>query len=465
MSTTTAPRPADEVLRTLHPDCPDWQRLGPSPRDSAIRVAAAAQAAAEQDRESAWSGGFNRRAFLKGGLGVGVAALGSQLVTSRVSYAAADEPSSGTLVVVFLRGGLDGLSLLVPANDPALVKERPHIAVRAGSLLELDTARGFGLHPALAPLAPLIKEGRVAAVPAVSTPDLSRSHFQAQDCLERGSTDSTTTGWLDRVLAASGPGTTFRSVAVGGTTPRALTGSSRSIAMHNVDSIKLNVSDGDAKATTAALQALYTGISHPIAKQTTLALGALRTVSAIKAADTAASAAAGAVKYPSGNFGDALHSLAMLIKGGAGVRVACIDVGGWDTHSGMGTAESGDMMRHLGDLATALAAFTADLGSALLDRTTIVTMSEFGRRVEENASGGTDHGHGGAVLVVGGGVQAGVHGTWKGLEQRTTLGDIPGWNDYRDVLTEVVSKRLNLSTGKLKSVFPGWRPSSLGVMA
>jgi uncharacterized protein (DUF1501 family) len=155
----------------------------------------------------------------------------------------------------------------------------------------------------------------------------------------------------------------------------------------------------------------------------------------------------------------------MLIKGGAGVRVACIDVGGWDTHTGMGTVDSGDMKQHLGDLASALAAFTADLGSDLLDDTTVVTMSEFGRRVEENASGGTDHGHGGAVLVVGGGVRAGVHGTWKGLAHRTTLGDVPGWNDYRDVLTEVVSKRLSLSAGKLKTVFPGWRPSAVGVMA
>ncbi|WP_375388515.1 DUF1501 domain-containing protein, partial [uncultured Amnibacterium sp.] len=165
------------------------------------------------------------------------------------------------------------------------------------------------------------------------------------------------------------------------------------------------------------------------------------------------------------NFGDALKSLAMLIKGGAGVRVACIDVGGWDTHTGMGDVDSGDMMRHLGDLATALAAFTADLGSALLDDTTIVTMSEFGRRVEENASGGTDHGHGGAVLVIGGGVQAGVHGTWKGLAVPTVEGDVPGWNDYRDVLTEVVSKRLSISTGRLAGVFPGWKPTALGVMA
>jgi uncharacterized protein (DUF1501 family) len=452
---------SSEVLSTLHPDCPDWERLGPTRRDAAIRAAAEAARVADEERDSAWSGGFNRRTFLKGGLGVGVATLGAQLVTSRVSYAAADEPDAGTLVVVFLRGGMDGLSMLVPANDPELLVNRPNIGIHANSLLTLDATRGFGLHPALAPLQPLIDQGRVAAVPAVSTPQLTRSHFQAQDCLERGSSNSLTSGWLDRVLVASGPGTTFRSVAVGGTTPTSLKGAAQPIAMYDLDSIKLNVSDTDASATKKALAALYTGVDHPIATQTKLAIGALKTIAKIRDAQPAVDA----VKYPTGNFADALKSLAELIKGGAGVRVACIDVGGWDTHTGMGNVTSGDMMQQLGELASALAAFTADLGSDLLDDTTVVTMSEFGRRVEENASGGTDHGHGGAVLVLGGGVQPGVHGTWKGLGHRSVEGDIPGWNDYRNVLTEVVSKRLNLSTGKLKDVFPGWKPTPIGVMA
>jgi len=453
--------PSDDVLRTLHPDCPDWRRLGPTGEDAALRAMAEAQRVVEEERDAAWAGGFNRRTFLKGGLGVGVAALGAQLVTSRVSYAAADEPQHGTLVVVFLRGGMDGLSMLVPASDPQLVKERPNIGVRAGSLLEFDTARGFGLHPAMAPLRPLIAQGRVAAVPAVSTPDLSRSHFQAQDCLERGSSGSLSTGWLDRVLVASGPGTTFRGVAVGGTTPRSLVGAANPIAMHDLGSVKLDVDKADTAATTAALRSLYTGVDHPIAKQTTLAIGALGTVARIRAAQPAADA----VHYPDGNFADALKNLAMLIKGGAGVRVACVDVGGWDTHTGMGNVDRGDMQRHLGDLAAALAAFAEDLGPDRLDDTTVVTMSEFGRRVEENASGGTDHGHGGAVLIVGGGVRPGVHGAWHGLAQRTTLGDIPGWNDYRDVLSEVVGARLGLSAGQLNGVFPGWRAKPLGIAA
>lgn len=452
----------ETVMRSLHPDCPDWERLGPTKRDSAIRAAAVAQQVAAEERESQWAGGFNRRTFLKGGLGVGVAALGAQLVTSRVSYAAADTPTKGTLVVIFLRGGMDGLSVLVPAADPNYLKLRRNVGLQASTLIPIANETRFGFHPALAPLKPLMQKGMVAAVPAVSTPDLSRSHFQAQDCLERGSTNSLTTGWLDRVLQASGTGTTFRSVAVGGMTPRSLMGSSGSIALNDLKSISLNVDKSDLENTKTALQTLYTGIEHPIAKQTTLAIGALNTIQAI----VNSPAATPNVVYPKdSNFADALQSLATLIKADAGVRVACIDVGGWDTHTGMGNVDSGDMQRHLGDLAKALAAFTSDLGDTNLGKTTIVTMSEFGRRVEENASGGTDHGHGGAVLVIGGGVQGGVHGHWEGLTTEVLeQGDVPGWNDYRDVLTEVVTKRLDLSTGSLGDVFPGWTPQAVGVM-
>jgi len=456
----------DATMRSLHPDCPDWERLGPSTRDAAIRATAVAQQLAEQERVDSWAGGFNRRTFLKAGMGVGVAALGAQLVTSRVSYASAANASAGTLVVVFLRGGLDGLSMLIPATDATgagyLRKSRPGVAINPDKLLAFDPTRGFGLHPALAPLAPLIKAGKVAAVPAVSTPDLSRSHFQAQDCLERGSTNSLTSGWLDRVLKASGAGTTFRSVAVGGMTPRSLMGTSKSIAMYNIDSIALQgVNDEDMKNTTKALESLYTGVDHPIAQQTTLALGALDTIAGIRKSQ----ATAPVVEYPEGNFADALKSLAALINGNAGVRVACIDVGGWDTHTGMGNEKAGDIMRHLGDLAAALAAFTTDIGSAL-NNTTVVTMSEFGRRVEENASGGTDHGHGGAVLVVGGGVKGGVHGAWNGLAPGALeQGDVRGLNDYRDVLSEVVTKRLNLTSGAISGVFPGWKAKPVGVMA
>jgi uncharacterized protein (DUF1501 family) len=455
------PLKEDAILSSLHPDCPDWTQLGPNIRESAIRAAAEANKIAAQQRQDSWAGGFNRRTFLKGGLGVGVAALGSQLVTSRVAYADPGTPTNGTLVVLFLRGGMDGLSLLVPPETDQLVQNRPGIAVQGSSLIGMT--RGFRLHPAMAPLQSLITAGKVAAVPAVSTPDLSRSHFQAQDCLERGSTNTLTSGWLDRVLEVSGPGTTFRSVAVGGLLPRSLMGTSQSMSMGKLSDLNLNGQDDAAQSekTTTALHSLYTGVEHPISIQAVLAIEALHTVTSI----TGDVAAQPTVTYPDGNLGDALSSLATMIKARVGVKVACIDVGGWDTHTGMGDVDSGDMKNHLSDLAIALAAFTKDLAGDL-DSTTIVTMSEFGRRVEQNASGGTDHGHGGAVLVIGGGVSGGVHGRWDGLDgSMLEQGDVPGWNDYRDVLTEVVTTRLGISTGQMASVFPDWHPTSLGVMA
>lgn len=464
MMQTVSPKD-DAILSSLHPECTDWQTLGPTTRDAAIRAAAAAAESDKHQRTADWSKGFNRRTFLKAGMGVGVAALGHQLVTSRVSYAAAATPSPGTLVVIFLRGGLDGLSLLVPDNDPYLLQKRPNILARSSATNALiPMGRGFGLHPSMKPLNGLIQQGKLAVVPAVSTPDLTRSHFQAQDCLERGSSTSLTTGWLDRVLEVAGAGTTFRSVAVGGTLPRSLMGQSGSLAMYNIDSLRINVDDSEVAATRTALQSLYTGLDHPIGAQAGLALNALDTAKAIRDARPAQPA----VTYPAdSNFADALSSLAELIKAGAGVRVACIDVGGWDTHTGMGTVDGGDMKRQLDDLAACLKAFTDDLGSAL-DTTTVVTMSEFGRRVEQNASGGTDHGHGGAVLVIGGGVSGGVKGRWDGLTDANLAndeGDIPGWNDYRDILTEVVTKRLGISQGAMSSVFPSWSPSAIGVMA
>lgn len=455
----------DEILRSLHPDCTDWATLGPTKRDAAVRAAAMATENDKHKRTSAWSKGFNRRTFLKAGMGVGVAALGHQLVTSRVSYAAADTLSNGTLVVIFLRGGMDGLSLLVPAEDPYLLDKRPDIVARSSATNPLIAmGRGFGLHPSMKPLQGLISQGKVAVVPAVSTPDLTRSHFQAQDCLERGSSTSLTSGWLDRVLEVAGAGTTFRSVSVGGTLPRSLMGTSGSLAMYNLDDLAIDVEDDELPATRDALETLYTGLGHPIEKQAELALSALDTAKAIRDARPAHPA----VTYPAeSNFADALSSLAELIRAGAGVRVACIDVGGWDTHTGMGTVDDGDMKRQLDELATCLKAFTDDIAGEL-DSTTIVTMSEFGRRVEQNASGGTDHGHGGAVLVIGGGVSGGVKGRWDGLSDANLAndeGDVPGWNDYRDILTEVVTTRLDISTGSMSTVFPGWTPSPIGVMA
>lgn len=451
----SAPPPANP-LASLHPDCPDWQRLGPTPADAAVRAMAFAVEQDAADREQAWSKGFTRRRLFGAGAGLGVAALASQLVTTRVSYGAT---TSGTMIVVFLRGGMDGLSVLVPGADPYLAKARPGINVPASRLIPLN--RGFGLHPSLAALKPLIAAGRVAAVPAIATPDLSRSHFQAQECLERGgSATGAQTGWLDRVLLQSGAGTTFRGVSAGDRVPRSLAGASQPLGLSDPKGLDLWVDDAMADRTRAALSKLYTGLNNPIAGVTLRALAASEYTGALaKAEPTPAQRG-----YPAGDIGTDMATLASLIRRGAGLRVGTVDIGGWDMHTDLGTVDQGDMKTMLTGVGAAIAAFYRDIGTRA-GQVTMVVMSEFGRRVAQNNNAGTDHGHGGVALVIGGGVRGGVWGRWNSLAPANLdQGDVPGLNDYRNVLGEVVMRRLGLTSTQMAAVFPGWRVTRLGVM-
>ncbi|HEY3008472.1 MAG TPA: DUF1501 domain-containing protein [Micromonosporaceae bacterium] len=433
----------------------ELRRHGPTAGDAATRVHAdrvTAELAAQRDR---WRHGFTRRRVLAGVGAVGVASLAAQLTTTRVAFG---DPTTTrrTLVVVFLRGGMDGLSVVVPAGDPYLPKARPTIGVPAGALLAGDDR--FGLHPAMAPLHPYWKAGTMAAVHAVASPDASRSHFQAQDCLERGAASvAVHTGWLDRLLTALGPGTTFRAIAEGAALPRSLVGSESALVLEGIRDFALQGWDGVRERTMTALTALYTGLDHPLADQARV------TVQALSAARRVASEAyAPAVSYPDGGFAGSLSDVARLIKAGVGLRVAALDVGGWDMHTWIGRVDGGDMLNQLNQLAGALAAFAADLGPALVD-VTVVTMSEFGRRVAENGNAGADHGHGGLMLLLGGGLNGGaVHGRWPGLAPSALdQGDVAGANDYRDVLAELLARRLGVVDSA--KIFPGHRPKSLGV--
>jgi uncharacterized protein (DUF1501 family) len=398
----------------------------------------------------------SRRRFLAGV--AGAAALGTQLATARASFG--DPGATGALVVVFLRGGMDGLSVVVPGDDPHLLAARPDIAVPGRTLLPLD--RGFGLHPALAPLHELWKQGRLTAVPAVSTPDISRSHFQAQDCLERGGSSSgAAEGWLDRVLDAMDRGSAFRAVGAGTTLTRALSGDQAAVSLRKVDKFTVYAGDGDRKARTAeALAGLYAGLDHPLSADAAITLEGLDTAAVVSATDYEPAA-----DYPDGAFAEDLAMIAQLIKSDVGMRVACVDLGGWDMHANLGTVDQGAMVKSLTDLGASLGAFAHDLGDRF-DQVNVVVMTEFGRRVEQNANAGTDHGHGAAVLLLGGGLAGGtVHGAWNGLApDQLDQGDVPGWNDYRDVLAEVVSARLGVAAGAMGAIFPGHRPQPVGTM-
>jgi len=420
-------------------------------------LAAARQVAAEGARRTElWSGGFTRRRFLAGVGMAAAAALGSQLVTTRYSYAAPGTGTGRALVVVFLRGGFDGLAAVVPAADPGYAAARPAIGIPAEVLQPLD--RDFGMHPALVGLHGLWKDRKLGIVHAVGGgPGVTRSHFQAQDQIERGAqTASTGTGWLDRALEASGPGTTFRTVSEGNALPASLAGASTAVTLQGVDSLVLY---RNSERVATALRGLHTGLDLPAADQVELSLALLQEAAELRRTPYAP---AEGVTYPTSNLGGALQDIVRLLKSGVGLRVASVDVGGWDLHSAAGVVDDGDMTDHLRGLDAALSAFAADLGDAL-DTVSVVTMSEFGRRVAENGSGGTDHGGGNAMFVVGGGVVGGMHGKWPGLADAALVeGDLAGVNDYRDVLAEVV--RAQLGVASMADVFPAHRLTPIGIL-
>jgi len=431
-------------------------RYGPTVEEAALRVHAEAVTAALDEQKASWRHGFTRRRVIAGAGAVGVAALGSQLVTAKVAFGAPGDDR--TLIVIMLRGGMDALSVIVPRGDGNLRAARPQIGVPDAALLDAGAERRFGLHPALAPLHPLWLAGQMAAVHAVASPDASRSHFQAQDCYERGAASTAVrTGWLDRALGRLGPGTTFRAIAAGPSLPRSLVGGQSKVVLRGIQDFKLDGAANLRDRSMEALRGLYTGVDHPLAAQATA------TLQAVEAARRVAQVPPnGAAKYPGGGLSRGLRDIARLVKARVGLRVAALDLGGWDMHTGLGTVDGGDMRNHLTELSEALAAFAVDIGPEALRNVNIVTLSEFGRRVQQNGNAGTDHGHGGAMLLIGGGLAGGrVHGRWPGLAPAALdNGDLAGANDYRDTLAELLRTRFGVADPA--AVFPGHQPRRVG---
>ena len=406
------------------------------------------------------AGGLTRRRLL--GAAAAAAAMGvvggltRDLASARYAFAGTDY-TGDVLVVLSLRGGFDGLSAVVPAADPSYAAARPGIGVPAGTLLPLDAT--FGMHPAMAPVKPLWDAGQLAAVHAVGQPDPTRSHFRAMEEMERAAPGSSLrTGWLDRVSSAQGAGTAFATVGINVEgNQQALIGPAPALLMPGLDDFGLSSADSPAERArwTRALTEMHAGAKAAVADPARLALRALGTAAGLP--DAAADDA-----YPDGDLGDALRDVARLVRAGVGLRVATVDVGDWDMHVGLGRVDGGWMARQLTELGQALAAFAADLGPDL-GRVTLVTLSEFGRRVAENASGGLDHGHGNLILLMGGGVNGGrMHGGWPGLAPGALIdGDLPATNDYRTVLAEVLERRCGVPAAQ---VFPKLGSARLGVV-
>lgn len=406
--------------------------------------------------------GLSRRSLFKRSAALGAAAgLASAGLGARLAFAAG--PYTGDVVVVVsLRGGFDGLNVVVPTGDPHYATWRPTVGIPQGALLPLDSM--FGLHPGMQALKPFWDAGSLGFVHAVGQVNPTRSHFEAMEEMERAAPGtSVRTGWLDRTLGIRDPGTVFQAVQMGGGLPSSsLAGPNPELAMWSVDSFEL---DGAWDATErtrwhTALHGLHTNVPATIAGPAEITLGALTTTGQLK--DAGYTPANGAA-YPDGDLGDALKDVARLVKADVGLQVACLDYGDWDMHSDMGTADAGWMLEHLQEMAGAFAAFATDLGAAM-SGVTLLTLTEFGRRVEENGSGGVEHGHGQAVLLLGGGVVGGqVHGAWPGLAEPNLVdGDLAGTTDYREVLAEVLEKRCGASA--LTGVFPGLSTDRVGVV-
>ncbi len=337
----------------LHPDCPDLRRLAPNRTEAVLRAEAAAveaENAAERDRfrtlnnleeEQQDGRGVTRRTFVAGAAATATALATSQFVTTQASFAAT---RTGTLIHVFLYGGLDGLSLVAPANDPVLRMARPDLLLVNDSPA-LD--RGFMMSKAFAPLSGFLAKRQLGFVPAVSDPRLSRSHFQAQDACNLGGLPAETggRGWLDSLVDALGAGTAFRSVGIGSTLPRSLVGTNGAISLSSVESLTLRGDQRFTAATEKAIKGLFTDINHPVEESVKDGLNALSLAKKLAAQDYQPAAG---VKYE-GELGRSFRELARLIKGGANVRVATIGTGGYDTHENQGPREGGQLFRRLND--------------------------------------------------------------------------------------------------------------------
>ena len=430
-------------------------------------------------------GPINRRIFLKQGA-VGLVAIGlpPAFLTRTLLAETRSTGRQKTVVFIFQRGAVDGLNMVVPFEEKAYYSVRRSIAVpqpsRGDGASAIDLDGFFGLHPSLRSLHDLYREGELAILHASGSPHPTRSHFDAQDFMESGTPGVKTTrdGRMNRLLtenACSCAGRTLadraahsadhasgqvsmaessplRGVAMGADMPRALRGSYPTVAIADLE--RFGIAGGRSPELESVFERMYRS------EEDDLIAGAagdsFEAIELLRRTDPLQYRPRAGVEYPRGDFGRSLQQIAQLIKADVGLEVAFTDIGGWDTHLAQGGAQ-GQLANRLAELGSGIRAFHDDLGDRIED-VVVVTMSEFGRTVAENGSGGTDHGHGNCMLVLGGATAGGrVLGSWPGLEREQLYEgrDLAITTDFRDVFVEVVSGHLGAE--KLERVFPGYR--------
>lgn len=380
-------------------------------------------------------------------------------------------PSAGerTLVCVFLRGAADTLNMVVPHGDDDYYKLRPTIAIPTSAALRLDEFYAF--HPHLASLLPAFNEGRLGIVQSVGTDNPTGSHFEAQDQMEHGESYGHTIGggWLGRYLRTRAADLTpLSAVTIGSTITESLRGAPTASAIDSIEELQIKIPGNNAAAALSVLSALYGTEVGMVGQAGKATLDLLRRVESLRGETYMP---LGGAIYLDDDFSHGLKEIARLIKAHVGLEVACLDLGGWDTHFFQGSTSGlqADLIRQL---AGGLAAFDRDLGTQR-DRVTILVMTEFGRRSYENSSLGTDHGRGFALFALGGQVKGGkVHGRWPSLveessSQTDSLNPVGPSGlkvliDYRSVLAEVLTKVLGHRD--LNQVFPNFHPQAVGLV-
>ncbi len=407
---------------------------------------------------------IDRRAFLKAG-GLALFTLGPGPSFLGRAALAAPEPGAfrrrKVLVTIFQRGAMDALMAVPPLGGSQLRKLRPRLAMSAarssGDEALIDLGVDFGLHPALSELAPMWRDERLAIVHAVGSPDPTRSHFDAQDYMETGTPGrkGTASGWLNRVAGELGhDATPFRSVSMTAALPRSFYGSEPALAVTDLRSFKVDLPGRTASlAAGQGFEALYEQTSQELLRDT--AHDTFEAIDLLERLDASRYRPAAGARYPRSPLGRSLQQMAFLVKSDVGLEVAFAESGGWDTHVQQGTS-TGSFAQRASDLSRSIAAFWHDLGT-YRDDVVVMTMTEFGRTVAENGSGGTDHGHGSCLFVLGNDVDGGkVHGNFPGLDRDVLYEgrDLPVTTDFRAVFSEVAGRHLGI--GEDAPLFPGW---------
>jgi uncharacterized protein (DUF1501 family) len=397
---------------------------------------------------------ISRRIFIRNG-GLALVSLGFAPSFLARTVEAAGSARRKVLVAIFQRGAVDGLNMVIPYAEHDYYASRPNIAIPrpgSGELAALDLDGFFAFHPKLAGFHELYRRGQLAIVHACGSPDSTRSHFDAQDYMESGTPGmkATTDGWLNRYLQAKHEQehSNFRAVSLTQQLPRSLQGHAPALAMSQIGQFSIRADN----MTSASFESQYAAAADAVLGGTGReAFDAIKTLKSVSPQQYQPENGA---EYPRSPFGQAMKQIGQLIKSDVGLEIAFTELGGWDNHVNEG-ASVGQLATRLDDFGRGVSAFVTDLGDRMAD-VVVLTMSEFGRAVAENGNRGTDHGHGNAMMAIGGAVRGGkVYGKWPGLrvEQRHDQRDLAITTDFRDVFAEVVVRHLGVADPA--PIFPG----------